>query len=169
MVKALRHPREWWLQFSVRGWSLGLFISWKVVVLALNKVEMKAITINASEQEIWEWKARAVSERKRLGEWVRGRLNEELARRRTEKPETRRVEEIKQPEEIRKPDKQKGVEVDIMEPKEVGNANTVEGAKERLKEMEGKKAARMNTGESEAEFVKRQEGATKAMEKRYGK
>src|SRR6267142_1943088 len=101
---------------------------------------MKAITINASEQEIWEWKARAVAERKRLGEWVRGRLNEELGRRRSEKPE------LKQPEEIKKPVNQKGVEVDF---KEVGNANTVEGAKERLAEIQQKKSTRMATGESD--------------------
>lgn len=129
---------------------------------------MKAITINASEQEIWEWKRRAVEERKRLGEWVRGRLNEELGRRRSEKLEP------KQPEEVRKPVientqvRQKGVEVEFKETEPV-KADTVEGAKERLKEMQAKKSTRMATGESDAEFLKRQQAATKEMEKRYGK
>ena len=126
-----------------------------VVVLGLNKTGMKAITINASEQEIWEWKARAVGERKGFGEWVRGQLNTAIWKpvkpEKVEKPERT---EVKQGQELRKPDIQKGVEAPISVP-----ANTVDEAKERVAEMEAKKAAEL----------KRLKEAGKAMETRYGK
>jgi hypothetical protein len=121
---------------------------------------MKSITIVASEEDIWNWKACAIRERKRFGEWIRGRLNAQRGAIKPDKPEIQEPARPKDLESQIKPEIRKGVEVPMSVP-----ANTVDEAKERLSQI----SKRMPTGESDAEFLKRQEKATKEMEKRYGK
>jgi hypothetical protein len=117
-----------------------------------NTFSMKSVTISLSEQELEEWKEEAWRARKRLSEWVRGRVREGKQARERGNRKTVEQEEMKPPKQE---DKKPGVQVEINE----GTANTAAEAKARVEEL-----ARLK---KQKEEVRRLEGAREALEKRF--
>jgi hypothetical protein len=117
---------------------------------------MKSVTISLSEQELEEWKESAWRERKRLSEWVRGRVRE--AAELTNVYAIGKVKAVKQEEvkPVKQEDKKPGVQVEI---NELGTHDTAEEAKARVEELARAKKQKEELG--------RLKGAREAMEKRF--